>query len=396
MSGWKEYRVSELCRIFGGGTPKTSVPEYWGGNIPWLSVTDFNSRNKYCYDAEKKITEKGLLESSTKILKKGQIIISARGTVGVVSLLGRDMAFNQSNYGIDAIKELTSNEFLYYLLKDNIPQIISNAYGAVFDTITKETFDQIKVTIPSLSEQSYILSVLSSLDDKIDLLYRQNKTLEQLAETLFRQWFVEEAEESWEDIRICDVADINSKTISKNYSFTEIEYLDTGSITEGVISGFQAYKLADAPSRAQRIVKDNDIVYSLVRPIQRHYGLLNSVVPNAVVSTGFCVISCNNFSPHFLYILLTRSDIVEYFEMVAEGSTSTYPSLKPSDIANFKFKNPPVEKLELFSMFASETWGKIASNSKQIKTLSQLRDNLLPKLMNGEIKLNYTITPKME
>ena len=113
MTEWKEYKLSELYELNGGGTPKTSIPEYWNGNIPWLSVTDFNTRRKYCFDAEKKITEKGLKESSTKILKKGQIIISARGTVGVISMLGKDMAFNQSNYGINAKDGLTSNDFFY-------------------------------------------------------------------------------------------------------------------------------------------------------------------------------------------------------------------------------------------------------------------------------------------
>lgn len=107
--GWKECKLSEILHLIGGGTPKTSISEYWNGDIPWLSVTDFNTGRKYCYSAEKSITEKGLKESSTKILKKGQVIISARGTVGVVSMLGKDMAFNQSNYGIDANSEYTCN-----------------------------------------------------------------------------------------------------------------------------------------------------------------------------------------------------------------------------------------------------------------------------------------------
>jgi len=197
MSKWKEYKLSELCILIGGGTPKTSVPEYWNGNIPWLSVSDFNNGRKYCYDAEKKITERGLKESSTKILQKGQIIISARGTVGVVSMLGNDMAFNQTSYGIDAIKELATNDFLYYLLKDNLANFNSASYGAVFDTITKETFNQITVNLPPLPEQATIAEVLSSLDDKIDLLNRKNKTLEQLVLTLFKQWFVNDADKNF-------------------------------------------------------------------------------------------------------------------------------------------------------------------------------------------------------
>ncbi|MBW6481234.1 MAG: restriction endonuclease subunit S, partial [Bacteroidales bacterium] len=221
--------------LIGGGTPKTTVPEYWGGNIPWLSVTDFNTEKKYCFDADKKITERGLSESSTKILKKGQIIISARGTVGVLSVLGRDMAFNQSCYGIDAKKSLTDNDFLYYLLKDNIASFHSASYGAVFDTITKETFSQIAVSVPPLPEQRAIASVLSSLDDKIDLLHRQNQTLEAMAEALFRQWFVEEAGEGWNSVRVGDFVHTNVSSINKDNALKTIRYLDTGSLTEGKI-----------------------------------------------------------------------------------------------------------------------------------------------------------------
>jgi type I restriction enzyme, S subunit len=82
MNNWKTYKLSEIITLIGGGTPITIVKEYWNGNIPWLSVVDFNSGYKHAYETEKSITEKGLKESSTKVLKKGQIIISARWTVG--------------------------------------------------------------------------------------------------------------------------------------------------------------------------------------------------------------------------------------------------------------------------------------------------------------------------
>lgn len=240
---------------------------------------------------------------------------------------------------------------------------------------------------PSLPEQIQIASILSSLDDKIDLLHRQNKTLEQLAETLFKQWFIVEADESWEAVKVRDVATINDRSISKNFLFEEIEYLDTGSITKGILGRFQIYKLPDAPSRAQRIVQDDDIVYSLVRPIQRHYGIMNGIKPNTIVSTGFSVITCHDFSPHFLYLLLTSNDTVDYFDMVAEGSTSTYPSLKPSDIGNFEFLKPPTPILNDFESYASDAWKKIHVNTEQIKALTKLRDTLLPKLMSGEVKI---------
>lgn len=289
--------------------------------------------------------------------------------------------------GIDAKKEITTNDFLYYLLKNNLAEFLSVSYGAVFDTITKETFNQIAVTIPPLPEQTAIAEVLSSLDDKIDLLHHQNKTLEQSAETLFRQWFVAAAEESWETVKVSDVASINKRTIGKGFSFDEIEYFDTGSITESKIESFQKHLLKDAPSRAQRLVIENDIVYSLVRPIQRHFGLLHDVKPNTVASTGFCVITCDKITPYFIYVLLTQNDTVEYFDMVAEGSTSAYPSLSPSDIDDYEFQLPPQDKLKEFAAIAENHWNKTKSNTIQIRTLIQLRDTLLPKLMSGEIRL---------
>lgn len=276
-------------------------------------------------------------------------------------------------------------KFLYYQLK--LVDFESLNVGSAVPSLTTQVINAIPIELPTLFEQKSIASILSSLDDKIDLLHRQNKTLEAMAETLFRQWFIEEASEEWEAVKICDVAKINSKVLTKNYPYETINYLDTGSITKGVIANYQNYSRDDVPSRAQRIPQENDVVYSLVRPVQRHYGILSNLSNNTVVSTGFCVITAQTVSPYFLYMLLTLDENVDYFDMIAEASTSTYPSLKPSDIANFEFLMPPSEKLKAFAEIAEAYWQKINSNSNQIQTLTQLRDNLLPKLMSGEISV---------
>ena len=240
---------------------------------------------------------------------------------------------------------------------------------------------------PPLPEQKAIAAVLSSLDDKIDLLHRQNATLEGMAEALFRQWFVVEAKEEWEERTVGDVAHINMTTRTKNYPFSIIQYLDTGSLTEGMIDSLQICTTSEAPSRAQRIVKHNDILLSTVRPNQKHYGMIKNPDDNLIVSTGFCVISCHSIDPHFLYLFLTTTDMTEYLHSVAEGSTSTYPSLKPSDIAGLDFKMPPKEKLDEFSSYTTAAWEQIHANQTQIRTLEKLRDTLLPKLMSGEVRV---------
>ena len=147
---WEIYRLSDIVDIIGGGTPKTRVQEYWNGDIPWLSVVDFNGDSRWVHDTEKTITQRGLEESSTKLLKKGQLIISARGTVGEIAQLGKDMAFNQSCYGLNG-KEMLINDFLYCLLKYNIVELKTKTHGSVFDTITRKTFEQINVALPPVS-----------------------------------------------------------------------------------------------------------------------------------------------------------------------------------------------------------------------------------------------------
>lgn len=167
MGEWKEYKLGEIIKIVGGGTPKTSECRYWNGNIPWLSVVDFNNDRKYVYETEKHISIEGLNNSSTKILSKGDIIISARGTVGAMAMLGKDMAFNQSCYGIQPTK-LVDRDYLYYLLFSSIQELKHNSHGGVFDTITRDTFDTIEILLPPLSEQKRIASILGSLDDNLN------------------------------------------------------------------------------------------------------------------------------------------------------------------------------------------------------------------------------------
>ena len=188
---WSNHRLSDVIELIGGGTPKPSRSDYWGGNIPWLSVKDFNDDYRHVYSAEETITEDGLNNSSTKILEAGEIIISARGTVGALAQLARPMAFNQSCYGIRAKKEFTFNDYLYYLLRYTVANLQRITHGAVFDTITRETFQHVDISLPPIKEQRAIAHILGTLDDKIELNRQMNRTLEAMAQALFKSWFID-------------------------------------------------------------------------------------------------------------------------------------------------------------------------------------------------------------
>ncbi|HCD8362090.1 TPA: hypothetical protein ND778_005172, partial [Klebsiella quasipneumoniae] len=154
-------------------------------------------------------------------------------------------------------------------------------------------------------------------------------------------------------------------------------------------SELQKILLSDAPSRAKRLVNNFDIIISTVRPDQCHYGICIDPPSNLVVSTGFCVITSKSLSPFFIYYLITSEDMTEYLHSIAEGSTSTYPSLKPEDIGNIPFLYPSEEKLKNFHDLVGSYWNKIHNNHKKIQTLETLRDTLLPKLMSGEVRVQY-------
>ena len=182
----------------------------------------------------------------------------------------------------------------------------------------------------------------------------------------------------WKEVKLGDVVEINKNSLSKNYPFEEIEYLDTGSITRGKIESLQPYKLKAAPSRAKRLVSNNDIIYSTVRPIQRHYGFIEKKKENLVVSTGFAVISAieGKANPKFLYHLLSSDDVVNYLDTVAEGSTSAYPSLRPEDLALLDIVLPPIKEQKAIEEILSGLDDKIDVLHRQNKTLEQLAETL--------------------
>lgn len=182
----------------------------------------------------------------------------------------------------------------------------------------------------------------------------------------------------WKECKLGDVVSSNNQSITNGYPYKTIQYLDTGSITEGKIEGYQEYNISDAPSRAKRLIKNNDIVYSTVRPIQRHYGFIIDPPKNFVVSTGFSVIETNRAiaEPLFVYYFLISDEIVETLDVIADGSTSAYPSLKPSDIENLDLILPPLPEQRAIASVLSRLDDKIDLLHRQNKILEALAETL--------------------
>ncbi len=402
MSEWRETKLSEVIELIGGGTPKTKVSEYWNGNIPWLSVVDFNTGNKFVYNTEKKITELGLRHSSTNLLEAGDIIISARGTVGVIAMLGGKMAFNQSCYGIKAIDQISTNNYVYYLLRDVVSNFLQIAHGGVFDTITRDTFKEVEVSLPPLSEQKAIAEVLSSLDDKIDLLHRQNKTLEQMAETLFRQWFVEEAQDDWEEVILSDIAEVKNgfSFSSKSYSEYHAESLEVfkmGHISKesGLKKNPKKNFVDRTPNLEKYILKKNDIVLAMtdmkdnvvILGVPAMIDKNNHYVLNQRVARIYLKSNNKLISPYLLYLQLKDKDNISILQSKANSGVQV--NLTTKSIKDIKILIPPLDIQDRKSQTITHFFTKIETNDNQIRTLESLRDTLLPKLMSGKIRVSF-------
>jgi type I restriction enzyme M protein len=159
-------RLADIVTIISGGTPNTSIPEYWDGDIPWLTVADFCKSRRYVYKADKSISSKGLENSNTRYLQTGDLIISARGTVGAIAQLAVPMTFNQSCYGLRGIDGV-DNGFLLYALRHEIAQLKDHAYGSTFSSITIKTFDNILIPLPALADQQRLVADIESLEKKV-------------------------------------------------------------------------------------------------------------------------------------------------------------------------------------------------------------------------------------
>ena len=186
-------------------------------------------------------------------------------------------------------------------------------------------------------------------------------------------------------VKLKEIADFNKESIGKNSNYEFINYLDTANITNGAIDTIVRMPVEEAPSRAKRIVHNNDIVYSTVRPNLCHYGILDSPIENMIVSTGFTVISCkDDVNPYYVYNYLTQNDITSQLHSIAENSTSAYPSIKPSDLENIEIKLP---KLDIQNKIA-----KILTDiDKKIKINNEINNNLSDQIRSiyKEIFIQY-------
>ena len=388
--------LSDLVDVIGGGTPKTTEESYWNGSIPWLSVKDFCGDKKYVYNTEKSITEEGLNNSSTKLLHKDNIIISARGTVGELAMIPYDMAFNQSCFGLIA-KGNNDPHFVYYLLKDKVRSLKSQTQGSVFDTITKATFDRIECADYSEEDQRRIASILSSLDRKIELNNKINADLEEMAQAIFKNWFVDfepfkdgkfvDSElgmipEGW---KVGSLGDITKNKSAKVKERNDVKVLSPVTTGELVLSEEYFTKQVFSSSIAKyKIVNKGDFAYN---PARVNIGSLgrNEFDFDGCVSPVYVVFSALDGYENYFDLFRKTDFFKDSVTSLAIGGVRQ--SLSYDDLSLIETIIPSENIVEKFNNLYNQMKKTIKANKLENSRLSLLRDTLLPRLMSGEIEV---------
>ncbi|WP_297453104.1 restriction endonuclease subunit S [Persephonella sp.] len=426
--GWEIRKLGEIAEIVGGGTPSTKNPKYWNGNISWITPKDLsNFRYRYIYRGSKNITELGLKKSSAKLLPRGTVLLSSRAPIGYVAIAGKELATNQG-FRSFIIKEKNklNNEFLYYWLKLNKPKLESIASGSTFKEVSGSALKQLEIFLPPIPEQEKIADILGSIDDQIENLMEQNKTLEEIAKTIFKRWFIDfefpneegkpykssggefidselgKIPKGW---RVGTFGELIKDTIGGDWGketvkgkFNKKVYAIRGTDFKNLDIGLYdnlPIRYIKSSSLEKRKLKEGELLIELSggtkgQPTGRIFYVSKSIIENStypLVFSNFCrkLIVNKSARPEFIYFYwkyLYSKGVMANYQTESTGISNF--QLK-SFLKTFKIYIPPKELQNKFSNFAKNIMNKKQNN--QIQTLTQLRDTLLPKLITGQIRV---------
>lgn len=425
-SEWKEYRLDEIGDIVSGGTPSTKNEDYYGNEIPWITPKDLSGYDsKYISKGERSITKLGLEKSSAKLLPKGTILFSSRAPIGYVAIAQEDLCTNQGFKNIVCNPQVAHNEFIYYRMKLAKEELESVAGGSTFKEVSGKVMKEFKVKLPSIEEQKRIASILSSLDDKIELNNEMNKTLEEMAQSIFKRWFVDfefpnedgmpykssggemvESElgmipKGWEVKTIEEISttvskgttptkkDMDSAENENNINFIKVKDIDD----YGEICLDNLEKIPESVHNGKlkrSILYEKDILFSIAGTIGR-VTAIDKTLNNSNMNQAIAFIrlkDCRNMFNFIFYLLKsekTQNDIKSNIVQAVQANVSL------GVLKAIKFVQPSKEILDKYNNIAMNIYDKQQNIRYENNDLKIIRDNLLPKLMSGEIILDKKI-----
>jgi type I restriction enzyme S subunit len=339
----------------------------------------------------------------------GDIVYGRRGDIGrraLVTERERGWLCGTGCLRISLGDTVVDPRYLYYYLGEpSVINLIANqAIGATLPNLNTDILRNVPVRYPLLHIQHRIASILSSYDDLVANNTRRIKILEEMAQMIYREWFVnfrfpghdrvtnvksrgEAIPNGWAMRKLADIAGVNERSIKPGNTIEEICYIDITSVSTARIHNKVKMHLSDAPGRARRVVRHGDIIWSTVRPNRKSFALILQPEANLIVSTGFAVLTAREVPYTFLYFATTTEDFSKYLTNHARGSA--YPAVASSDFENAEILCPPKDLLDQFHSITTDMMDLQHCLHLQNMNLITTRDFLLPKLISGEIRVEH-------
>lgn len=361
MTEWKEYKLGEIATFSYGKLPNKILL----GKGPYVVYSGYKYLEHYP-------------EYNCNV---GDVILVARGVGGTgdVKLVNRKCFLTNLSIKIDLDNDVILNEYFYYIYQiENLRYLDS---GSAQSQITIQDLSNVAISLPPLPEQIRIASILSSLDDKIDLLHRENKTLEAMAETLFRQWFIEEAKEDWEEGTLGDEFEFIMGQSPSGESFNE-EGAGIPMYQGNADFGFRFPTKRIFTTQPTKFAEINDTLISVRAPV----GAQNMAIERCCIGRGVAAFRYKNNSLFYSYTYYKLKSLLNEIKQYNDNGT-VFGSISKSDFENLDIVIPDKDTILNFQKQVKPIDDKIINNNKQIQTLIQQRDSLLPKLMSGEVKI---------
>lgn len=380
MTEWKEYKFSDFVEI----NPSVKIPK--GIPVSFVEMKDLDSSVRYCENSQKKELTGGSRFINGDTLFARITPCMENGKICQVRNLENGIGFGSTEFHILRGKEgVSDSNFVYYLsrwdeVRDHAEHNMEGSSGR--QRVPKQAFDNLYLNLPPLETQRRIAAILSSLDDKIDLLQRENATLEQMAETMFRQWFVEEGKEEWEEKPLSSIAIfLNGLACQKYPPKNEIDKLPVLKIRE-LSSGIgNDSDWATTDVGKEYIVRAGDVIFAW-----------SASLMVKIWDGEDCILNQHLFKvtsekyPKWFYYFWCKHHLDEFIS-IAQSHATTMGHIKRNDLDTAMVLVPSEKELLSMTEKIEGILQKKEQNNKQIQTLIQMRDGLLPKLMNNEIKI---------
>lgn len=388
MSDWKGCTLQEVVSILGDGLHGT--PKY-NNNGEYYFINGNNlSNGKIVIKENTKKTSVEEYNKYKKNLNERTVLVSINGTLGNVALYNNEKCFLGKSACYFNVVETVDKLFVRYVISNKQFQKYINAFanGTTIKNVSLKTMREYPFSLPPLPEQKAIASILSSLDDKIDLLLRQNKTLESMAETLFRQWFIEEAQDDWEKKRLGELVTITRGASPrpiinyiKNGTVPWIKIADATGGNSFYINSTNEFIIKEGVSKSVQVFPGD-----LILSNSATCGLPFFVELEGCIHDGWLLFrDFSVISKFFIFFFLKQ--INRELNSVADGSVQN--NLNTGILKEYELKVPNKDILKKFDDSAIQVINKMKSNNNQIRSLEKLRNTLLPKLMSGEVRIKH-------